>query len=377
MNALLGSMCLDSDLLRLEAVQEGKDLWEVTRTLLHSAFSFEFCCLNFYPFLATPPMLFRERAPFATLEQFQRFCRLAPATPYVQANPGVRYVRLSDVIAEAELLKSDYYREFMQPTNSRYEICLLFWEGSLFEGLVGMHRATNHGDFSDAEISRLLGLYPHFQNALRRVLQIQRERSMRNSLELLFDQLPLATIILDWDLQVTYHNRAAKERCVRWDIGSVAAGCRKPAGGFALPEDILDCCRRLKGISGNGRAKTDPLADRHGLAIYHPRLPGLRAEVSLLQMNAATLSLPMFLIRLEDRRDCGKSDDLAGRQLALWAKLSRSEQRVAWLASQGHRNGEIARLLNKSAMTVKTQLQSVYQKLEVNGRGRLIALVRT
>src|SRR5208282_5123444 len=62
---------------------------------------------------------------------------------------------------------------------------------------------------------------------------------------------------------------------------------------------------------------------------------------------------------------------------ALWANLSRSEQRVAWLAGQGHRNAEIARRLNKSTLTVKKQLQSVYEKLEVAGRSRRIALLRS
>ena len=87
----------------------------------------------------------------------------------------------------------------------------------------------------------------------------------------------------------------------------------------------------------------------------------------------------MFIVRLESRdRYFGRNnDDLAGRQLALWASLSRCEQRVAWLASQGHRNAEIARRLRKSSMTVKKQLQSVYRKLEVSGRSRLIALVST
>jgi DNA-binding CsgD family transcriptional regulator len=70
-------------------------------------------------------------------------------------------------------------------------------------------------------------------------------------------------------------------------------------------------------------------------------------------------------------------EELTGSQLALWANLTRSEQRVAWLASQGHRTAEIAQRLSKSPLTVKKQLQSVYQKLAVSGRHRLIALFRS
>jgi DNA-binding CsgD family transcriptional regulator len=96
-------------------------------------------------------------------------------------------------------------------------------------------------------------------------------------------------------------------------------------------------------------------------------------------MDAAPLSLPMFLVRLESRDGClGENDDvLTERQLALWANLSRSEQHVAWLASQGHPNAEIARRLHKSTLTVKKQLQSVYEKLDAPGRNWLIALLRS
>jgi DNA-binding CsgD family transcriptional regulator/PAS domain-containing protein len=370
---------LEPALIKLEAAQDVDDLWQALRFVLHSALPLEFCCLNFCPFLATPPMLFRERVPFSTLQHFQRFCGQAPFTRYLQANPGIQHVRLSDIINEAELLPSEYFHEFMQPTNSRYEAYLIFWHDALFEGVIGLHRTTSQGDFSDAEISLLLHLYPHCQNALRRVLQLHRERAMRTSVELLLDRLPLATIILDWDFKITYHNRAAEDLGVLWNLGPDAARSLKPTKTFAPPPDIIDACRRLKEAPGYHPARAHSLGNGDSLVIHHQKLQGLRAQVSLLQMDAAPLSPPMFIVRLESReRYLGKNnDDLFGGQLALWASLSRCEQRVAWLASQGHRNAEIARRLRKSSMTVKKQLQSVYRKLEVSGRSRLIALVST
>lgn len=370
---------LEPALIRLQAAQDVDGLWRTLRSVLHSALPLEFCYLNFCPFIGTPPILFRGRAPFAALQHFQRFRERTPFTTYVQGNPGVRHARLSDIIDEAELLRSEYFHEFMQPTNSRYETCLIFWHDTLIEGVISLHRASRHGDFSHAEISLLLHLYPHFQNALRRVVQLHRERAMRISVELLLDRLPLATIILDWDLKITYQNRAAEELGVLWNLGPEAARSLKPRKAFALPPDIIDACRRLKEASGHQPTRTHALGNSDRLVIHHQKLHGLRAQVSLLQMDAAPLSQPMFMVRLESRDGyLGKnSDDLAGRQLALWASLSCCEQRVAWLASQGHRDAEIARRLSKSTMTVKKQLQSVYRKLDVSGRSRLIALVST
>jgi DNA-binding CsgD family transcriptional regulator/PAS domain-containing protein len=364
-------------LAKVEAAQKAEDLWQSARNLLRLALPFEFCCLNYYPFLATAPMLFRERYPFASIQEFQRFCQVAPFTPYLQANPGVRYARLSDIIEEPELLSSCYYREFMRPSRSRYETCLFFWDGTLFEGLVGLHRASRHGDFSDAEISLLLQFYSDFHNALRRVLQVHREKAMRSSLELLLDQLPLATIVLDWNLRVTYQNRAAEEMEILWNLGPLAARSLKSKRSFNLPLEILQSCHTLKNIGYHCDTHPLQLSNANKLVVLHQSLPGLRATVNLLQMEAAPLSLPMFLVRLENRENClGESqDDRTADRLVLFSSLSWSEQRVASLASRGFRNSEIAERLNKSILTVKKQLQSVYRKLDVPGRSRLIALL--
>jgi DNA-binding CsgD family transcriptional regulator/PAS domain-containing protein len=368
---------LKSALAKVEAAQNAEQLWEATQNLLRPALPFEFCCLNYYPFLATAPMLFRERHPFASVQHFQRFCEVAPFTPYLQANAGAKHARLSDIIEESELLSSCYYSEFMRPSRSRYEACLLFWDGTLFEGLVGLHRASRHGDFSDADMSLLLRFYPYFQHALRRVLQAHREKATHGSLELLLDQLPLATIVLDWNLNTTYQNRAAEELVVLWNLGPLAARSLKAKRHFKVPLEIVQTCCTLKSIGSHGERHPFQLSNADKIIVQHQSLPGLRATVNLLQMQAASLSLPMFLIRLENRDDrLGESlDDRNADQLVLWTSLSWSEQRVASLASPGYHDSEIAERLNKSSLTVKKQLQSVYRKLDVSGRSRLIALL--
>jgi hypothetical protein len=79
----------------------------------------------------------------------------------------------------------------------------------------------------------------------------------------------------------------------------------------------------------------DPLEPDNHLVVEHQHLSGLRASVNVLQMDAAPLSLPMFLVTLENRGGGEAGEDLNGNQLALWACLTRSEQRVARLAGQG------------------------------------------
>lgn len=62
-----------------------------------------------------PSTIFRERAPFASEEEFQRFQEVSPIAAYLSARPGTQVVRLSDIIADAELQQSEFYRRFMLP----------------------------------------------------------------------------------------------------------------------------------------------------------------------------------------------------------------------------------------------------------------------
>lgn len=57
-------------------------------------------------------------------------------------------------------------------------------------------------------------------------------------------------------------------------------------------------------------------------------------------------------------------------------KLSPAEAAVVACLSRGLSNPEIAAELGKSAATVKSQLASVYRKLGVNSRLRLLRMLR-
>ncbi len=59
----------------------------------------------------------------------------------------------------------------------------------------------------------------------------------------------------------------------------------------------------------------------------------------------------------------------------LWA-LTPSEREIALLIREGCSNAEIARQLKKSLLTIKKQATSVFSKLDVPSRARLIALLR-
>ena len=63
-----------------------------------------------------------------------------------------------------------------------------------------------------------------------------------------------------------------------------------------------------------------------------------------------------------------------GRHAPVLTSLTPRECEILTLIAQGHSNREIARLLYVSESTVKNHISSVYKKVDLSGRSRLVLL---
>jgi DNA-binding CsgD family transcriptional regulator len=373
-----GDHALDRALLELHSVQEMKEFWRTSRRVLHEALPLHFICLCMRPFVLMPSTVFREKAPFASEAEFKLFQELSPLAGFLAARPGTTLVRMSDVVSDSELAATEFYRRFMQPHQDRFFACFCFWHAGTFQGMIGLHRTAAQRDFTDTDMAFLARLHPHFETVFQRILNLHRERAVRLSLERLLGHLPIATVLLDWDLRVIYRNRSAVDLCARWNFGATRARLEKHTDDFRLPTPVLDYCESFKANWNPCLHRLCALTTPAGGSVHSAREPGLRATVNLLQLDAAPLSMPIFLVRFDQPvAGNGAGDGYPdGEHLSRLASLSPREREVALLAGEGCGNDEIARRLGKSVLTVKKQLRSIYAKLEVANRGRLIALLR-
>ena len=108
-------------------------------------------------------------------------------------------------------------------------------------------------------------------------------------------------------------------------------------------------------------------------------LCALRAEPALLRLSAEHPSMRevirVLVARSADTSLVGALGDPVDRP-RMNVLLSRREGEVLALAAQGFRNGEIGQRLFISPKTVKTHLQNVYEKLEVNSRTEAVVKAR-
>jgi FixJ family two-component response regulator len=298
-----------------------------------------------------------------------------PLEAFLRAHPRRKIVCESDVFPDrTELLESVFYRQYMRPLKCEYAIGLFFWNGPRLPCVISIMRSGKQGKAGEAEMKLLRRLYAEFEMALRRIGLVERADSARAAFEKFLRRLPLPTMLLRWNLKLAYQNKAAREFCSLWREGPAASRLMKATA--PVPQEILDGCRRLKQRwekSSGVNARLPAIAQE---ILHHPEWKYLRVTITITPLNTIGLTPPHFLVQCEEMRRphaaTGPSDEL---HLAHLARLTLREQEVTRLVCEGSSNQEIADRTSLSLQMVKKHLHTVFRKLEVTSRSRLMALL--
>ncbi len=292
-----------------------------------------------------------------------------PIETYLSQHPrNRRFVRASDVFPRnGALVRSDFYRKYMAPQKRFYAIGLFFWQRQRLLAIIVIMRTAKQGDFTPVQTKLLRHLYPQFETALRRLHVLERERAARTAFEGFLSRLPLPTMLLRWNLRLIYQNKAAREFCNLWAVGPELASVTK--ADQPVPAEILDRCRRLKKRWRRTSQWSTPRMILQQEVIHHSKWSFLRAILSMRQLSMGSLARPHFLIECEELRR-------PATPLPHLVRLTQREQQLSRLVCDGHSNQEIADKAGLSVAMVKKHLHSIFQKLEVPSRSRLIALMR-
>ena len=361
---------LQKPLLKLHRAVDVKSFWKSIQRLLSASIANHSVGLLLQQAPSVPVIAKWTRSmpeEFFTAEPLNRCARQSRRRKLLRLNSLFR--------SRSSFLRSSFYRRYMAPHKCDYGVTLCFWKQQKLICAIAILRTPKQGDFSPSEIELLRQLYPQLLAALRRIESLERERSVRADLEEFLRRLPLPTIVLRWNLKPIYQNNAARDFCAVWEKGPEEA--RRTKANSSMPSEILDRCRVLKQKWRNAAPQTRATrrADFKEEEVNHPRQPHLRATIHLKQINSVGVAGPHFLIACEDRCRSGQRSARLGLfRLPGIALLTRREREVAQLVCEGRSNKEIAQNACLSLATVKKHLHSVFRKLQVPSRTRLVAL---
>jgi DNA-binding CsgD family transcriptional regulator len=359
---------LEKPLLHLHAAINVDSFWNAVQDVIEAALPTCFIGLT----LQHSPIL--PRIAKSTEKLSGSFFPITPIEKYFKTHPHRNVIFIGDFYSDMRhFRRSLFYRDCMMPINGRCAIGLFFWDVRRLLAAIIVVRSVQQGDLSRGEMRLVRHLHPQFQTALGRLRLLERERAKRLAFEQFMRRVPLPTALLRWNLRLVYRNQAAAEFCAGWQRGF--SGLRFIKLKAPLPPEILDRCRvlkdRWKQLTSLGLAP----ANFRDETVRHPTRRDLRATISLKQISSAAVARPHFLIEFEGLHCPATRNQSSGASLSHLVRLTSREQNLARLVCDGRSNQEIADESGLSVETVKKHLHSIFSKLEVPSRSRLMALM--
>jgi DNA-binding CsgD family transcriptional regulator/PAS domain-containing protein len=212
--------------------------------------------------------------------------------------------------------------------------------GLLF-GTINFARLESSPGFSKVDLINARLISEHLGLAAERALRFEETGQRTTRLEHVLDRLPQAVVVTNLDAEVLFRNRAARSS------GMASASAQEIVDG-SISEAMASF--RSQGKRVFAKSNWDAKAQRQ-VIVKSYRLPE-RDDA------AVTLVFP-----------CSRDDQT---HLPAWNVLSKREQEIAALVSQGLTNKQIAERAFVSENTVKQHLKRVFNKTDVHNRAELM-----
>lgn len=222
--------------------------------------------------------------------------------------------------------------------------------GMLF-GTLNFARPLARPAFNDQDLLSARVISEQMGLATERALRFEISGHHASMLERALDRIPQAVVVTDLDTRVIFQNRSARNN---WNV----------TGG---PEQEIESSDTI------GTCIRDAMSEF--------RLNGKRVFTRSVHDAASSQQAIVKSYRLSDKDgtavtlvfNCAEDD--SARRLPAWDVLTKREQEIAQLVSEGLTTKQIAARAFVSENTVKQHLKRVFAKTDVSNRAELVQLI--
>jgi DNA-binding CsgD family transcriptional regulator/PAS domain-containing protein len=298
-------------------------------------------------------------------DYFGYFARRNPLATAVADMPAGSFLIDWQVLPKAELVRSEYYNDFLLPRDIHAVLGLMAWRDGQDVAIMSLTRSPRQSDYQTEDAERLAPFMPHVRRAVALSRRMPARLVHAPDLDELIDTQPEGLLLLNELGRVLYANRSAERLLARQD------GLHLARGGLSACDCITG--RRLAAAiytatRGGSEARGESLAvpRQSGQRPYvvlvlpfgrrcflHP--PGVRAIVTVIDLDAARRPAPELL-----RSVFG---------------LSPAQATVAALLAEGREVKEIAAELEVSGFTVRRHVADIMEKTETTRQAELVRLL--
>lgn len=373
---------LHRPLVQLETAANVTDFWAALHQFIAAAFPHHHSTTLFLDAKEKVPgaLTLHSQPSRRPADWWRARAKLTPTHAYLNDHPGIKLYNLEDILpaGAGARRRSDFYRHVLRPEGFDKLLGLTTWEKGDRKSILVLRRAFSQPAFSQGEMNLLLDLHPIFDRSLRRIEKQEEERVCRSTLQQFINLLPQGVLLVNAKRELVFANPEAFEACAMWNLGAETARQMNSRAVFAVPPAFLEAYDELL-AAHYAQALAPAPSGLGGLrrSLVHAEQPNLQADLSLVRMDDPLLSRPYLFAQLINRTLLSApSAAPQERHFTVLAKLTPREREVALLVRDGLGNEEIAARLHKSVGTIKNQLQSIFGKLDLNSRAKLISLLR-
>ena len=298
------------------------------------------------------------------------YTRLYTQDPLVNL-PLNTLVTLDEQISREQLLKSDFYRLFMQPHNVDY-VAGIDW---LYENnsriAIRFTRAKSQGDFNEDEKQFFTLLIPHLQQSVALGIQLRQLDAERQIYADSISKRSLGIITLDKQGQILQSNATAQQYFDEAD--GLHQAQKNIKLNNAAQNAVLNTFiqEALSAIKNSQRVAINAIAVNRdsGKTAYQLLIKPMIVD----NQNESSVT-PYLNILIQDPE---KNLEISVRTLMNLYQLTMSEATIAILLAEGYTTDEVATELNIKKNTVRAHLRAMFIKMGVSQQSMLVSQVLT
>ncbi len=294
----------------------------------------------------------------------------ASLNPWLQSERFYTPGRISvgeEVIENAHLVETKFYREWLQPRNLFHRLCAAVEQEDSRVFYLEALRPRAKGGFSNLSRAFLRHLMPHLQQVLKISHHFWRWVVASET----FDRMPFAVVAVDKQGRPLFANRVAEE--VLRGQENLCLSSQK------LLAKRADIATRLDNLVADTAATSAGKGVSRGGAIMIPRGEGLPLWVIVKPLERRLRhvvgqhdEIALVFVTVPER-----VGSLSEAALETYYGLTPAEQRVVLLILQGYRLEETAEKLQLSRNTVQWHMKQIYAKTGTDRQADLVRLLLT
>lgn len=304
--------------------------------------------------------------PTAVAAYNKHFSTVNPWLRDISKRPVALAVPAEFMFPRAELMKTEFFADWLRPQGLLSGVAVTIQQdGSRFMAATVLFPGST-AERDDAAVRRLQHLAPHMKRVaqLKRQLTVLEDRSV--SMEAMLDQLAVGIFILNANMEVTFHNKAAASLLAAKDGLGIAASRLRAA--FHADHQSLETLSHMALQAGW-------MVDvRPGGAMRIRRPSGrLDYEVLVAPLSSAAVG-PDFAAKrvVVFARDPETQVNAPLRWLRQLYGLTQAEAELVRGLMAGDSLADLGTRLAKRPETLRSQLKSVFRKTGADSQAALI-----